>query len=79
MPALRLPSRLPWMAVFVLCGACLAQLQPWFLHGWSADWNAHGPGGLAGPGLGDRLFRRLLGSAGSPSFWVWVTFAPSFA
>ena len=46
-PGVRVQRKLPWVALFVLCGACLAQLQPWFLH-WNADFNAHGSGGLVG-------------------------------
>ncbi len=68
MPTLRLKSRLLWMGAFLLCGACLAQLQPWFMHNWSAEWKAHGPGGLIGKVLEDQIFRRLLGSAGSGIF-----------
>ena len=73
LPGLAVAKRVGWMAAFVLCGACLAQLQPWFLHGWNRDFNAHGPGGLAGSWLvGEKghegLFRLTLGSAGSAIF-----------
>jgi S-DNA-T family DNA segregation ATPase FtsK/SpoIIIE len=64
-PSLELRSRIGWMILFVLSGCCLAQLQPWFLHGWRAEFNAHGPGGIIGVWLGVRLFRHLLGQAGS--------------
>ena len=64
-PALELRSRLGWMFLFVLSGTCLAQLQPWFLHGWRAEFNAHGPGGIVGVWLGVRVLRHLLGQAGS--------------
>ena len=64
-PALQVGRRAGWMILFVVCGACLAQLQPWFLHGWRADFNAHGPGGIVGVSLGVRVLRRLLGQAGS--------------
>ncbi len=72
-PGLVVGRRLGWMTLFVLCGACLAQLQPWFLHGWNRDFNAHGPGGLVGSWLvGEKghegLFRLTLGSAGSAIF-----------
>ena len=73
MPGLIVAQRGGWMVAFVFCGACLSQLQPWFLHGWNRDFNAHGPGGLAGSWLvGEKghegLFRLLLGSAGSAIF-----------
>ncbi len=68
-PGVRVQRRIGWMIVFVLCGAGLAQLQPWFLH-WNADFNAHGPGGLFGQwlvGTSRRagLFRTLVGPAGA--------------
>ena len=40
-------------------------MQPWFLHGWRAEFNAHGPGGIVGVWLGVRVLRHLLGQAGS--------------
>ena len=46
-PSVRVMRRLGWMVVFVLCGACLAQLQPWSLH-WNQDFNVHEAGGLIG-------------------------------
>ena len=49
-PGVRVQRRLGWMIVFVLCGAGLAQVQPWFIH-WNPDFNAHGPGGLVGQWL----------------------------
>ena len=73
LPGLLVARRTGWMVAFVLCGACLAQLQPWFLHGWNRDFNAHGPGGLAGAWLvGEKghegLFRLLLGPVGAAIF-----------
>jgi S-DNA-T family DNA segregation ATPase FtsK/SpoIIIE len=72
-PDLRVARRLGWMILFVLSGACLAQLQPWFLHHLRGDFNAHGPGGyfgalLVGKPSDEGLFRRLLGAAGSAIF-----------
>ncbi len=68
-PNVRVRRRLPWAALFVVCGACLAQLQPWFIH-WNADFNAHGSGGLFGQWLvgtarHEGLLRALLGPAGT--------------
>jgi S-DNA-T family DNA segregation ATPase FtsK/SpoIIIE len=67
-PSARLRSRVGWMLAFVLCGACLAQLQPWFLRRWGVEFNAYGPGGCLGAWLGERVLQRLLGSAGSAIF-----------
>ena len=69
---MRLQRRLWWAALFVLCGAGLAQLQPWFLH-WNADFNAHGSGGLIGQWFigtprREGLLRALLGPAGAGIF-----------
>ncbi len=68
-PSLRVQRRIGWMIVFVLCGAGLAQVQPWFLH-WNADFNAHGPGGLFGQWLvgtsrRSGLLRSVAGPAGA--------------
>ena len=72
-PAMDVARRLGWMILFVLSGACLAQLQPWFLHHLHGDFNAHGPGGyfgslLVGSPTDAGLCRLLLGSAGSAIF-----------
>ena len=72
-PAMEVARRLGWMILFVLSGACLAQLQPWFLHHLHGDFNAHGPGGyfgalLVGSPADAGLCRRMLGSAGSAIF-----------
>ena len=72
-PGLDLVRRLGWMVLSVFSGACLAQLQPWFLHHLHGDFNAHGPGGYFGALLVGRpedagLFRRMLGPAGSAIF-----------
>ena len=57
--------RLPWVVVFVISGACLAQMQPWFLRSWAQEFNNDGPGGTIGYHLGTRLLERLLGGPGS--------------
>ena len=68
-PGVRVGRRLGWMGLFVLCGAGLAQVQPWFLH-WNADFNAHGPGGVFGQWLvgtprREGLLRSIAGPAGA--------------
>ena len=72
LPNVRLARRLAWAGLFVVCGACLAQLQPWFLH-WNADFNMHGSGGLVGQWFvgttrHEGIVRSLLGPAGSAIF-----------
>ncbi len=57
--------RLPWVVVFIISGACLAQMQPWFLQSWAHEFNNDGPGGTIGYHLGTRLLEKLLGGPGS--------------
>ena len=64
LPGFRVLRRLPWAAVFVISGAAVADIQPWFLHTWKRDFNIMGPGGWAGDGLG-RLLLNMLGQVGS--------------
>ena len=47
-PGFRILRRLPWAVVFVISGAAVAHLQPWFLHTWRRDFNIMGPGGWSG-------------------------------
>jgi DNA segregation ATPase FtsK/SpoIIIE, S-DNA-T family len=64
LPGFRILRRLPWAVVFVISGAAVAELQPWFLHSWRHDFNIMGPGGWAGYWLG-ALLLNLLGQVGS--------------
>lgn len=61
----KIGKRLPWVLAVVISGACLAQLQPWFLKSWKQDFNIDGPGGTLGYQLGDALLEKLLGGPGS--------------
>lgn len=65
-PELRLGARWGWVAVFILSGACLAFLQPWFLRDWkdSVQLLGVGAGGWIGGSLGG-LFQRLFSPIGS--------------
>jgi S-DNA-T family DNA segregation ATPase FtsK/SpoIIIE len=63
-PGFRILRRLPWAAVFVISGAAVAHLQPWFLHTWRHDFNIMGPGGWTGYWLG-ALLLNMLGQVGS--------------
>ncbi len=56
---------LPWIGVFVVSGACLVQIQPWFLEGWGPLFNVDGAGGLVGEWLGRHFLARLLGPLGA--------------
>ncbi|MEO8043659.1 MAG: DNA translocase FtsK [Spartobacteria bacterium] len=58
---LKVRRRLGWIVLFIASGACLFQLQPWFLHDWHRVFNIDGPGGRLGAFFGRRLFRVFLG------------------
>ncbi len=66
--------RLPWVIVFIISGACLAQIQPWFLQSWAHEFNNDGPGGTIGYHLGKLLLERLLGGPGSTMLVAGVYF-----
>ena len=59
-------ERLGWSFLFVLSGACLVQLQPWFLKGWNKAFHIEGPGGWLGKWVGERAFGGPLGEVGAP-------------
>jgi S-DNA-T family DNA segregation ATPase FtsK/SpoIIIE len=61
----RILTRLPWAFIFVVAGAALVQLQPWFLHGWEKQFNVRGPGGELGYWVGADLVGNALGNIGS--------------
>jgi S-DNA-T family DNA segregation ATPase FtsK/SpoIIIE len=58
---LQVSRRLGWIVLFIASGACLFQLQPWFLHDWHRIFNIDGPGGRLGAFFGRRVFRVLMG------------------
>ncbi|MBA3544597.1 MAG: DNA translocase FtsK 4TM domain-containing protein [Chthoniobacterales bacterium] len=58
---LKVSRRIGWIVLFIASGACLFQLQPWFLHDWHRIFNIDGPGGRLGAFFGRRVFRVLLG------------------
>lgn len=60
-----LKQRFAWMAVFVISGASLAGIQPWFLHGWKKAFNLLGPGGWVGSFIGQGILAGLLGVVGA--------------
>jgi len=61
-----LRERAGWSLLFVLSGACLFQLQPWFFQGWKAAYRIEGPGGWFGLWLGEKALGQTLGEAGAP-------------
>jgi DNA segregation ATPase FtsK/SpoIIIE, S-DNA-T family len=65
LPGFRIFKRLPWVILFVLTGAALAQLQPWFLRNWEQEFKVEGPGGVAGKWIGNLFLQNVLGQMGS--------------
>jgi DNA segregation ATPase FtsK/SpoIIIE, S-DNA-T family len=65
LPGFRIFKRLPWAVLFLLTGAALAQIQPWFLHNWEQEFKVEGPGGFAGKWIGNLLLQNVLGQIGS--------------
>jgi DNA segregation ATPase FtsK/SpoIIIE, S-DNA-T family len=65
LPGFRIFKRLPWAVLFVLTGAALAQIQPWFLHNWEQEFKVEGPGGFAGKWIGSLFLQNVLGQIGS--------------
>jgi len=73
----RLTARSLWVFAFILSGACLLDLQPWFLHNWPAAMNIRsshggGAGGWIGYWAGKRLLRDSLGRGGAGILLVCV-------
>ncbi|MEO5718230.1 MAG: DNA translocase FtsK 4TM domain-containing protein, partial [Chthoniobacterales bacterium] len=58
---LKVSRRIVWIVLFIASGACLFQLQPWFLHDWHRVFNIDGPGGRLGAFFGRRVFRVFMG------------------
>jgi S-DNA-T family DNA segregation ATPase FtsK/SpoIIIE len=57
--------RWAWIAAFVVSGASLAGIQPWFLQSWNEHFNILGPGGWFGFALGRTVLAGLLGLVGA--------------
>jgi len=64
-PGFRILRRLPWALLFVVSGAALTQLQPWFLRSWEQQFKLLGPGGMLGYWVGAGLLQNALGKIGS--------------
>jgi DNA segregation ATPase FtsK/SpoIIIE, S-DNA-T family len=65
LPGFRIFKRLPWALLFVVSGAALTQLQPWFLRSWEQQFKLLGPGGMLGYWVGAGLLQNALGKIGS--------------
>ncbi len=59
-------ERIGWAFLFILSGACLLHLQPWFLESWRQDVRIEGPGGWLGKWVGEKAFGGPLGEVGAP-------------
>lgn len=62
----QLRERCGWSFLFVLSGACLLQLQPWFFGAWKQAFHIEGPGGWFGKWVGEKVFGGPLGEVGAP-------------
>ena len=62
---LRVMPRLGWIALFIVSGACLLQLQTQHLQGWRTLFNIPGAGGWIGYFVGAKLLLTWMGGVGS--------------
>jgi S-DNA-T family DNA segregation ATPase FtsK/SpoIIIE len=62
---LRVTPRIGWIALFIVSGACLLQLQTQHLQGWRTLFNIPGPGGWIGYFVGKKLLLTWMGGVGS--------------
>ena len=58
-------KRWAWIGAFIVTGACLAGIQPWFLQSWKEHFNILGPGGWIGFAFGQTVLAGLLGIVGA--------------
>ena len=63
-PRLRVLTRLPWIVLFLLSGACLLQLQTRYFFEWK-KLNIQGPGGSIGYFFGKKILLGAMGDVGS--------------
>ncbi|MBA3544157.1 MAG: DNA translocase FtsK, partial [Chthoniobacterales bacterium] len=62
---LNVSRRAGWIALFVVSGACLLELQSYYLRDWHSAFNIQGPGGWVGDSFGHHLLQRVMGRVGS--------------
>ncbi|MGH7937110.1 MAG: DNA translocase FtsK 4TM domain-containing protein, partial [Chthoniobacterales bacterium] len=58
---LKVSRRVGWIVLFIASGACLLNLQPWFLRDWHRLFKIQGAGGWVGYFFGRHIFRLALG------------------
>ena len=64
-PGLRVTSRIVWICLLIISGACLLQLQTRHLVGWKNVFNIPGPGGWLGYFFGRTILLSSMGKVGS--------------
>jgi DNA segregation ATPase FtsK/SpoIIIE, S-DNA-T family len=69
---LRVSARVLWIALFIISGACLLQLQTSHLRGWRTAFNIMGPGGSLGYFFGKKFLLPTMGDVGSMILLVAV-------
>ncbi|MEO6054210.1 MAG: DNA translocase FtsK [Chthoniobacterales bacterium] len=74
-PQFPIRERIGWLALFVISGSCLLQLQPWFLRGWGRAFKIEGPGGWIGSWVGQKAFVSLFNVPGAAIFFTIVYIA----
>lgn len=62
---LRVATRIGWIVLFIVSGACLLQLQTSHLQGWRTLFNIPGPGGWLGYVIGKKMLLTWMGGVGS--------------
>ncbi len=72
----RMRERFGWSVLMVVTGACLIQMQGWFLQGWREAFRLEGPGGWIGMWVGEKAFGGSLGPVGAPAV-LWVLYLVS--
>ena len=61
-PDYRLRDKVGWGLLMVLLGACLIEIQPWFLQDWKRELRIEGPGGFLGLWIGEKAVHSVLGT-----------------
>ncbi len=61
-PDYRLRDKVGWGLLMVLLGACLIEIQPWFLQDWKGELRIEGPGGFLGLWIGEKAVHSVLGT-----------------
>ena len=62
-PNYNLRDKIGWGVVMVLLGACLFQIQPFFLQNWERFLRIEGPGGFFGLWVGEKAIYNIFGTS----------------